>query len=384
MLYVHIPFCKGKCIYCDFYSGGNPDWEKYLSAVASELSQRIDELRGDEIFTLYIGGGTPSLIPPLYFKKFFSIEDNGIFWDIIRKRGFSVSDELEFTIEVNPEDVNIQNLTVWKNSGVNRISMGVQSMINDELLFLKRRHTAEKVEFAMKLLKQYFNNISIDIMYGLPGQNIDSLNYTIKKVIEFEPTHISTYALTYEDKTPLSFLLKKGDVKERTEEEYEEFDNIIHSYLGNKGYERYEISNYSLPGFRSKHNSGYWKGRAYLGLGPSACSYNGINIRRSNPSDLKNYIKNFEHRDIKNIFFEEEMLSEEERIEEQIMLGLRTTEGIDLAKFKAAFGNVHLNRLKRNSVKWIKSKDIEVTPNAIRLTDKGIFISDLIITELSI
>ena len=241
MLYVHIPFCKGKCIYCDFYSGGNPDWEKYLSAVASELSQRIDELRGDEIFTLYIGGGTPSLIPPLYLKKFFSIKDNGILWDIIRKRGFNVSDELEFTIEVNPEDVSIQNLKVWKNSGVNRISMGVQSMVNDELLFLKRRHTAEKVEFAMKLLKQYFNNVSIDIMYGLPGQNIDSLNYTIKKVIEFEPTHISTYALTYEDKTPLSFLLKKGDVKEHTEEEYEEFDNIIHSYLGKKGYERYEI-----------------------------------------------------------------------------------------------------------------------------------------------
>lgn len=391
MIYIHIPFCKGKCIYCDFYSGGNPDWEKYLRAVASELTERIVEFRGDCLTSIYVGGGTPSLIPPDQFLDFMgrpetndqdneklegSFEPTKDVWGILKHYNIPISEEIEVTLEVNPEDITIERAEAWREAGINRISMGVQSLNNNELKTLKRRHNAEKVKDAISILKQYFNNISLDFIYGIPGQTTQTLIETIEKALSFAPTHISTYALSYEPKTVLTFLRDKGEVSECTEEKYIAFDNLISSLLEKAGYERYEISNYSLPGYHSRHNTGYWTGKPYIGLGPSASSYDGHNKRRTNFSDIHRYLNHSSNSGTK--IYEEETLNEAEKIEEKIMLGLRTKSGVDLTTLKPEIAE----ELKERAQKWIKLNDLILEQNKMKLTKKGIYLSDRIILDL--
>lgn len=380
MLYIHIPYCKGKCIYCDFYSGGNPDWEKYLKAVASELSLRIDELRGDKLSSIYIGGGTPSLIPPIIFRRF----TKDIF-DLLHLNKISLDKELEFTIEVNPEDVEIAKIESWKESGVNRISMGIQSLNEPELKFLHRRHTADKAVESAILLNNYFKNTSVDIIYGIPGQTEYSLSSTIDKIMALNCTHISAYALTYEQKTPLWILRERGAVNECSEEDYLKFERILTRRLEEAGYERYEISNYALPGYRSRHNSGYWKGCKYLGLGPSAASFDGAFVRRTNFSDLRRYINFFIQPNLtlsssktKLKLYAEETLSPEERFEEKLMVSLRTKEGLHLTDLS----DTEMRRTLKNSRRLVNSGYLTIQGDYLSLTRKGIAISDYIILEL--
>lgn len=370
MLYIHIPYCKGKCIYCDFYSGGNPDWEKYLKAVASELSARIDELGGDCLTSIYLGGGTPSLIPADYFGRFMKKV-----WNLLERSHIDISKEIEVTIEVNPEDVDHRKAAQWKESGINRVSMGAQSFDDVELKLLRRRHSAQKIHDAFHILKQYFNNISLDLIYGIPGQSCETLERNLKSLIQLQPQHISVYALTYEPGTPLEIKRQKGQIKECLEDEYLAMERVINEKLSEGGYERYEISNYSKEGFRSRHNSGYWSGKPYLGLGPSACSYDGGNVRRTNPANLKLYLEN-------PVGYSEERLTAAELAEEYIMLRLRTKEGIETKDYAEKFGVEELTRLEKASSRWLESGHLQSRGTRLMLTEEGITISDHIIMHL--
>lgn len=407
MLYIHIPYCKGKCIYCDFYSAGNPDWERYLKALANELQERRREL-GKSLYSVYIGGGTPSLIPAERFVEFISrLRDILISGDIEWGSG------VEFTIEANPEDVDEGHIKAWKEAGVNRVSMGVQSLVDSELQMLRRRHDARKAVEAARMLRNNFVNISLDLIYGIPGQTEESLRTTLREFIDICPDHISAYSLTYEEGTPLFLLAEKGKISGSDDEEYLKFDSIVAETLRKAGYERYEISNYCKPGRHSRHNSGYWEGRAYLGLGPSASSYNGRDIRRNNPGNLKRYMEMFgydltnapptpptDFSNTRNAFYEEENLSTRERLEERIMIELRTARGIDLDSFRNSFGDHATSALLKKANRWLSSGALALTQtpsqnfaltsgglsdtNAFRLalTSRGLYICDTIILSL--
>lgn len=376
MLYIHIPYCKGKCIYCDFYSAGNPDWTKYLKAVASELTSRIDELRGDSLRSIYIGGGTPSLIPPALFKDFIQSIDR-----ILDAHNIDKEEGLEFTLEVNPEDITEETAEAWCIAGVNRISMGVQSMNDEELRFLKRRHNAECVEIALSILKYYFNNFSVDLIYGIPGQSAETLEASIEKLLSFAPNHFSAYALTYEDRTPLYLLRDKGVISECSDEEYNTLESVVVEKLSSASFSRYEISNYALPGFESRHNSGYWNGQPYLGLGPSACSFDGAETRRSNPHDLRGYISHFSQPS-PQIFYIEERLTLQERKEEEIFTRLRIARGIDLQDFSRKFGEEALTELLANANRWIQTGHLLMVESRLFFSQSGFQISDHIILHL--
>lgn len=377
MLYLHIPYCKSKCIYCNFYSSGNPDWQKYLKAVVSELSRRIDELGDDCLSSIYIGGGTPSLIPVEAFSQL--MDDVRI---LIEKNGINLRPDAEITMEVNPEDVNIANVEGWKKAGVSRISIGVQSLDDEELRLMRRRHSARKALEAMYLLKNNFTNVSVDLIYGIPGQSPESLRCTLTELLKTEPAHVSLYSLTFEEKTPLYVFRDKGIISEKTEEEYINMSDLASEMLRERGYDRYEISNYCKPGFHSRHNSGYWSGKPYLGLGPSACSYDGNRIRRSNPSDIKRYINYFTSEAVGTPFYFQEELTPEEREEEIIFTRLRTKRGISLNKFEEEFGKKAKDSLTSKASRWISDGQLEIVDMDLKLTAKGIHISDYIILSL--
>ena len=378
MLYIHIPFCKGKCIYCDFYSSGNPDWEKYLKAVALELKERIPELKGGSLSSIYLGGGTPSLIPGRIFTSFLQSV-----YSLLLENHVSLPSDMEVTIEVNPEDVSTETVSAWKDAGINRVSMGVQSLNDSSLSFLKRRHDAVRALNAFQLLNKSFDNISVDVIYGIPGENDEIVLDTLTRLLSLEPKHVSAYSLTYEDRTPLVVLRNRGVVRELTEEESLAQGLLVARTLESAGYERYEISNFALPGFRSRHNSGYWDGRPYLGLGPSASSFDGVDTRRANKADIKGYLSRFNPDNNSRLkFYDEEALSLEELREERIFISLRTKEGISLDSFRKDFGVSTSQKLMNDAVRWLESGHMIIRSNSLSLTAKGIPISDYIILSL--
>lgn len=377
MLYIHIPYCQGKCIYCDFYSTGLSNRKEFLKALVAELSFRRKEL--DEcLSSIYIGGGTPSLLTT---GEFSWLADK--LHSFFNSEGISFSDDFEFTLEVNPEDVSPEKLGAWKNVGVNRLSMGVQSLNQEELSFLHRRHDRAKALKSIESVAGCFDNFSLDFIYGIPGQTPGTLQQTLSEALSFRPPHVSVYALTYETGTPIEFLLRQGKVKSCDEELYNLMDRQVSSQLRQAGMERYEISNYALPGFRARHNSGYWKFKPYLGLGPGASSYNGLNVRRTNPSDLKGYISYFsEPSQHISPFYDEEVLDREARVIETIMVSLRCREGLDIEKFKDKFGPEDLELLLKRGKRFIESDDLILSENRLHLSENGIYLSDYIIRNL--
>lgn len=378
MLYIHIPYCHAKCIYCNFYSGGNPDWERYLKAVANELSSRIEELKGNSLSSIYFGGGTPSLIPPEVFNTFIIN-----LYECLSMNDIRLDDDIEVTLEVNPEDVDENKISNWVLNGVNRISMGIQTLQEEELNLINRRHTSLKAIESLQLLKKNFDNISVDVIFGIPGQTEGSIISTIDRIISLDPQHISVYSLTYEEGTVLNFLKENKRIKEVTEEESLKFNKLIETKLKGEGFERYEVSNYAKPNFKSRHNSGYWSGKHYLGLGPSASSYDGTKTRRTNPANLKDYVKFFETKDCKNsVFYEEDTLTTDELVDERIFLSLRTSEGLDLRKFKRDFGEKKYMDLLKALSGWSESGKMITEDGNVRLTSEGFDISDYIILSI--
>jgi len=347
-----------------------------IRSLINELKERIGELRCVPD-TLYIGGGTPSLIPSDLFRCLCSE---------IRKIIGKHDDWIEFTIEVNPEDVNHLSCGVWKECGVNRISMGVQTFNDSELKTIGRRHDSAKAIDAYDILRSYFDNINIDLMFGLPGQTMHSWSESVKTTLHLRPEHISAYSLMFEPYTPITVLRDKGRLVFPSETESLGMWEHLTESFGDAGYSRYEISNYSLPGFESVHNRGYWLGTPYLGIGPSAHSYDGENIRRGNPPKIREYVDRFfcnGSHDIKeDVFYDEESLSEEQLMEEKIMLRLRMMEGIDMMEFSRLFGKDATRRVIRNARRFVDRGELEINDNRIYLSKRGIMISDDIILAL--
>lgn len=376
-LYIHIPFCKKKCLYCDFYTGGSriADWTKFVECITRELSSRIKEL-SSPFETLYIGGGTPSLIP---IKDFISLVEN------VKK--LTCKDSFrEFTLEVNPEDVNKNKIETWKKSGVNRVSVGVQSLNDTELATIGRHHKSSEAKNAIDILKKEIGNISVDLMFGLPGQSLESYKETVEGIIRLKPTHISSYSLMLEEGTAMTLLVKNENIKLPDEDEWLKMSETTIQSLRDAGYVRYEISNYALPGYESVHNTFYWEGKPYLGLGPGAHSYDGNKIRRANPNDIKGYYSFFSDRKEygapKSQFYTEEVLNEEELREEYIMTRLRTSKGLNLLDFEKIFGKKDAEILIKKTGKYLNSGFLKKFNDNLSFTDKGFRISDSIISSL--
>ncbi|MDE7160341.1 MAG: radical SAM family heme chaperone HemW [Muribaculaceae bacterium] len=380
-LYVHIPYCTTKCLYCDFYCGGarQADFRRLVRALSRECTERADELP-DTVDTVYIGGGTPSLLPSSEFRSLVESLKNSV--------GDGRWKPVEFTVEANPDDVLPENVEAWKRAGVNRVSMGVQTFDDSLLAFLRRRHTAAESVRAYEILRGHFPNISIDLMFGIPSQTFDIWRDSVMKAIELRPEHISCYSLMYEPGTALTHLRDRGDIAETSDADTERMFSYMRDAMTDAGYEHYEISNFALPGFGSRHNGAYWKGLPYLGLGPSAHSYDGHSVRRANPADIRKYLECFaplteSETPRMESFFTEERLTDEELREEMILTRLRTADGIDIDEYASRFGHEALGRLLANAKRDTACGRLERIGNALRLTPSGILTSDSVMVNLS-
>lgn len=376
-IYVHIPYCARQCLYCDFYTEGviRADWPAYVTALLTELRQRLDApegniLREADRYTLYIGGGTPSLIPLAEFRRLA----DGIIGITGRKPS-------EFTIEVNPDDVPHEKAASWRAAGVDRVSMGVQSLIDSELKFIGRRHDAAMAIEAYGLLRPLFDNISLDLMFGLPGQTMDSLRQTLDGLMQMRPEHVSAYSLMYEERTALTRLRDSGKIQEADETLSVDMFRAICDTLEQNGYGHYEISNWALPGRESQHNSAYWHGVPYLGLGAGAHSYDGLSTRRSNLPDARLYVSSLSGPSLSTHYTTEHLDSEALR-EEMIMTRLRTRHGLDLAEFAERFGQSAHDSLMRRAAPIIARGLLSDDHRHLSLTRDGVMLSDDIITDL--
>lgn len=314
-IYVHVPFCHAKCAYCDFYSIANSRFvDDYISAVEKEYSLRCGETGGQCVETLYFGGGTPSML---------SAEQFGALAKVFPRAGVK-----EFTIEVNPEDVTPGIIDVWMREGVNRVSIGVQSLNDDELKAVNRRHSSADALAAIDTIKQGgIDNISADLIYGLPGQTDRTWQDSLKRLLDSGIKHLSAYCLSFEEGTLLYRRLQQGRVEEASDEEIEKRYGLLCRIAAEHGFEHYEISNFALPGFRSRHNSSYWRSVPYLGLGPAAHSLGADGCRRFNVGDVRQYIAGPQTATT----VDEETPAD--RLNDMIMIGLRTAEGLNRDNF---------------------------------------------------
>ncbi len=382
-LYLHIPFCRKKCLYCDFFSGGVriADWEALTEALTAELRTRSAELP-DEVVSIYFGGGTPSAMPPEHLSRLMSMLRESL--------GRKLADDAEITIEINPEDVTEETAGLWRNIGFNRASLGIQSF-NDALLkSVGRRHSGVEALRALGVLKDRFDNISADLIFGLPGQTTDGVVKDLDCLIRLRPQHISVYSLMYEEGTALTRLKDTGRIRPVDEETSLEMFRNLSSRLRSEGYVHYEISNWALPGFESRHNSLYWKGAPYLGLGPSAHSYNGRSIRRANPPDIKGYLKAYCGQSTvqgagqaTDMFFTEENLSTGELIEEYLLTRLRLKDGFSLNDFRLRFGEKESDKLSERIQRQAYEGKLSEKEGCVSLTEEGIMMSDSVIFSLA-
>lgn len=366
-LYIHIPFCKRKCIYCDFYSiAGSPDlMGGYAGALIDEFDNRKDELGGERISTVYLGGGTPSLMPA------------GLLSKIVSHIGLDGVEEA--TIEVNPDDVAMEYVKELADMGFNRVSMGVQSFIDSELRLLNRRHDAKGARNAVDILKRCgIQNISIDLIYGIPGQTLQSWRESIDAALSLDVPHISAYNLTYEEGTRLTMMRDKGRIKEVGDELCVDMFDALSGLLSDAGYEQYEISNFSKPGMYSRHNSSYWNFTPYLGLGASAHSFDGRK-RRYNPSNLREYVKLIKE---KGYAYRVEEETENQLYNEWVMTRLRTKWGLDINDLGMRFGRHYEKTAAEILEKYSGEGDVHIENGIARLTKKGIMISDMIFRDL--
>lgn len=372
-LYIHIPFCATRCSYCDFYSQTNSALRsEYIQALIAEMSIRRTEVT-DTIGTLYFGGGTPSLLSPQEIGR------------IIEQayKLFSFSSDVEITLEANPDDLNTGYVQELRTLPINRISMGAQSFHDEDLHFLNRRHNARQVYEAVDTCRKAgLTNLSIDLIYGLPRQTPARWQENISAVLALAPPHLSAYHLIYEEGTPLTRLLHAGKVREVNEEVSLEFFRMLREQLTRAGYEHYEISNFARAGYHSRHNSSYWQDTPYLGLGPSAHSFDGWRTRRCNPSDISRYIASMA---AGKPLFTEEILTDNDRYNEVIMTRLRTARGLSPDQVSYLFGKESAERCIRTAAPFIRDGLLhEEADGRIRLTEKGIFLSDRIISEFFI
>lgn len=369
-IYIHIPFCKKRCIYCDFFSSTqNEKKTAYIEALCHELMLRNDYIGNETIETIYIGGGTPSQLTD---KDFFSI------FNTIYKI-YSVNGNAEITLEANPDDLHPDYIRILRTFPFNRISIGIQTFQNEMLKFLNRRHTAEQAIKAFYDCREAgFSNISIDLMYGLPKETEAAWNADLKQALSMKPEHISAYHLIYEEGTTLWRLREAHQIEEIDENvSVSQFTQLIHT-LKQAEYMHYEISNFCLPNYHSRHNLSYWTGEKYLGCGSSAHSYNGTS-RQWNIASIDEYIKG-----IKNgtNIYEKEYLDIYTRYNDFVLTTIRTCWGMSLEKLKLTFGYQLYEYCMKMAQPHLKQKTLEIYHGALKLTEKGIFISDGIMSDL--
>ncbi len=369
-VYIHIPFCKSFCSYCDFYSiTDNTVSEELVQALITEMSLRLRYLEGEEVGTIYFGGGTPSLLPVMWIDSIIKA---------IRS-GFKVSDDAEITLEVNPDDVFEGYFHSLKKIGVNRISLGVQSWNDKRLRYLGRRHSAEQSAQALDLcFREGISNVSADLIYGIPGMTTAELRVDMEKTFAFPVTHLSAYHLTIEEGTRLGKMKQEGKLKETDEDNSSDQFTTLGKVCREHGFIHYEISNFAREGFISRHNSSYWRQVPYLGLGPSAHSFD-RRSRQWNISDVKKYIKSINSGEVP---FEREELDRLTIFNEYVMTSLRTMWGIDLDHVEKFYDKELHDYLVNLSGKYITYGLMRREKNTLALTDQGKMISDNIIAEL--
>lgn len=369
-LYIHIPFCTKRCLYCDFFSNTEMKYkEPYLSAVIRELELRKDYLEGEPVETIYFGGGTPSQLQAADFSRIFEAIH----------RLFDVSPCVEITLEANPDDMTPGYVAGLQTLPFNRVSMGVQSFKEEDLRFLNRRHNREQALLAVDLCKKNgLENISVDLIYGLPGQTLEEWKQNLDTVIRLDIPHISAYHLIYEEGTALYKLKEAGKITPVNEDlSVALFTSLIDQLTAN-GYLHYEISNFARPGMLSRHNSSYWIGKKYLGIGPSAHSYNGQN-RQWNISSLPGYLQAI-NKGVPNI--EIENLDINTRYNDFIITGLRTMWGIKFNEIQQQFGKDKLIYCQKQAAPYLKQGLLIEKDDTLTLSRNGIFISDSIMSDL--
>lgn len=370
-IYIHIPFCKKRCLYCDFYSNTDMTLQKrYVDAVCCELAQRKEELAGKPVETIYLGGGTPSQLSSGSLRRIFDTICRE--YDLARCR--------EITLEANPDDLTPDYIEALSQEPINRISLGVQSFDDKELLFLNRRHNARQaIEAVNRCRAAGFGNISLDLIYGLPGQTETAWAKNREEAFALSPEHLSCYHLIYEEGTALYRMLKSGELSPADDElSLALFSQLIeHSQAA--GYEQYEISNFSQPGFASAHNSSYWQGKPYLGIGASAHSYDGRKTRRMNVANLQHYIDALFSG---SSYSESETLSDTDLYNERVLTALRTRKGLYLPELKQRFGDPLYRYCLEQSAAHLQNGTLRLNGNQLELTTEGIFVSDGIMSDL--
>ncbi len=374
-IYIHIPFCKQACHYCDFhFSTSLKKKSELVNALAKELELRKDELKNQTVETIYFGGGTPSLL---------TIDELSFLISQVCKN-YKVINNPEITLEANPDDlvsVRAQSRTFfedYKRIGINRLSIGIQSFFEADLKLMNRAHNAEEAKTCLQEATKYFDNISIDLIYGIPGLTNENWIKNIETVLSYNIPHISSYALTVEPKTALDTFIKKGIIENVDDDLAQEQFHILIEKLESSGFIHYELSNFGKPDYFSKNNSAYWQGKPYLGIGPSAHSFNG-NERGWNVRNNSKYIKALEQ----NILpIEIEVLSTTDKYNEYVMTGLRTIWGVSLEKVEQDFGKMYKDYLLEQALFHLKNEMLYLNDGKLLVTKKGKFLSDGIASDL--
>ena len=371
MIYLHIPFCKQKCSYCNFHFSTSFNLkDEMLLAIKKEIGLRKDELESKTIKSLYFGGGTPSVL---------SVDEIKSLIDEFQKY-FSFDKNLEITLESNPDDLNKNFLKELSQTEVNRLSIGTQSFFDEDLRLMNRAHNASEAESSIKRAQDLgLDNISIDLIYGAPTSNFEIWKENLDKTVELKVPHVSSYALTVEPKTALEKWIENGKVPAPEETEQNQEFHYMSDFLKKNGFDHYEISNFGKPGFHSKHNSAYWKSEPYLGIGPSAHSYNGSLERSWNMANNPLYIKNINQNIIPK---ETEILSEKDHFNEMMMIGLRTIWGVDLNKVNQNFSSEIIDYFNKESNSKIEDGLLTIENNHLKIPEKHWFLADGIASDL--
>lgn len=368
-IYIHIPFCKQACHYCDFhFSTSLKKQPELVEAIIKELFLRKNEMNDEVVETIYFGGGTPSLLTEKELSTILEKID----------KNFKIVSNPEITLEANPDDLTLEKIKQYHQLGINRMSIGVQSFFEEDLQLMNRAHHAQDALNCLTVAKKYFDNISLDLIYGIPGLTNERWLKNIETALSFEIPHISSYALTVEKKTALEHLIKVGKINQPCENVAHEQFHLLIETLEKNDFVHYELSNFGKENYFSKNNSAYWQGKSYLGIGPSAHSFDG-KTRSWNVSNNSHYIKALSKNELA---IERETLTEKDQFNEYIMTGLRTIWGVSLEKIEKNFGDDYLNHTLKCVEKPIHHGHLKIANNIIKTTKSGKFLTDGLASEL--
>ena len=368
-IYIHIPFCKQACHYCDFhFSTSMKKKDEMVLALAKEISIRKDEFENEIVETIYFGGGTPSVLT--------NEEINFLISEVYKN--YKVAENQEITLEANPDDLSSERILALSKSPINRLSIGIQSFYENDLKMMNRAHNSAEAIKCLQEATQYFDNISLDLIYGIPGMSDEMWKKNIETALSFGIPHISSYALTVEPKTALRKLIDTGKIAEPQDETASNHFMILVETLQKKGFIHYELSNFGKENYFSKNNSAYWLGKKYIGIGPSAHSYDGEK-RGWNIANNSLYLKAIENNELP---IENEILTVSDRYNEYIMTGLRTIWGVSLERIEKEFGKDYLDYLQKQSQKFLDDELLSIENNILKPTAKGKFLTDGIASDL--